>query len=100
MSKNGFIRHDFKIETDNNINFSEFKAVLANALSASKAIHHTKEPFIVAEEIQPQKVIWRVYFWIETPDFQKSFYHLKGNVVEDIQELMIKKGYWKSDPVQ
>lgn len=42
MSKNGFIRHDFKIETDNNINFSEFKTVLANALSAGKAIHHTK----------------------------------------------------------
>lgn len=96
LTKNGFIGHDFKIETNNNINITEFKNALNYGLLDIKEIHVFKKPFIIAEEIFPEKIIWRVYFWTETLDYQNAFYHLKSKVIEHVKELMIKEGYWRS----
>lgn len=91
----GFYRNDFIVGIGYEDNIEEAKKAINDILDHHPEIVHDDihDNFVIENELAASTVNLKVFFWVETLDYRKSSRILRGNVIKQVKEVLVEKGF-------
>ncbi len=64
-------------------------------LRSTKSVYEddTHQNFVIADELAVSTVNLKIHFWIQTFEFGKEALMIKGEVVSNVKEALLKEGF-------
>ena len=92
FTEDGTIRYDFVVPIDKNANANNICASINNLLKEHKNVAQLpdKNNYATIDEITATATNLRIFFWIETHDFQHDAPFSRGNVIQDVNAAVAK----------
>ena len=86
LTKDGLLRHEFKIPIDKKEDISKIKDLVFDTLKKHPKVFHKEQIQVLIDEIQKDQVILKILFWIETEDYKYASLQMKSEVMYDVSK--------------
>jgi small conductance mechanosensitive channel len=93
LTRNGRIRMDFVVGIDYNNNIQEAIDLIEETALGVEGILRSEPPYATVDELATNSVNIKVFFWAETDDFKKGVVLLKGNIMQQVTQALLKNGF-------
>jgi len=86
FTEEGIIRYDFIVSVDKNANVDTIYKAVDNLLQEHKDVaqQEGKNNYVTIDEINATTINLKIFFWVQTQDFQHDALISRGNVIRDI----------------
>jgi small-conductance mechanosensitive channel len=94
-TKDGLLRHDFIVGIDYNEPIQEVMETILNTLEKQAHIVQSEalKPFVAIDQFATSTINLKIHFWINSKDYVGSTVLLKTEVMRNILNAIIEKGY-------
>lgn len=92
LTRDGLLRMDFVVGIAYEDDIAVATELISKAISGTEGVLHTKEPFVIIDELAASTVNLKVFFWTDTKDYRKGVLVTKSLVIKKVKESLVENG--------
>lgn len=92
LTRDGLLRMDFVVGIAYEDDIAVATELISKAICGTEGVLHTKEPFVIIDELAASTVNLKVFFWTDTKDYRKGVLVTKSLVIKKVKESLVENG--------